>query len=335
MFLLLAFLSVFAATIPILGFVAIVWWLDHNDREPLWLVAMVFLWGALGATGMSLFGNGWLSDGIAAALGADLAERVAPPLVAPIVEEPAKALVLLPLLLTRHFENAADGFVYGAIAGLGFAMTENFLYFVSFAGSGSVAAWSMGVLMRTFGSAMVHAVCSSVVGASVGAVRFRAGGARLAALAGGFLVACSLHSVWNGLPALAVSAALPEGEEAPAAIGMLGFVALGSVGALAFLVFQLALWQERAIIERELTHEATAGLFPATWAARLGSLFGRGRGGWLPNGVPHGRFVRAACSLALRRHAAAVAPPRLRATYEDDAERLRREVRALLALARA
>ena len=335
MFLLLAFLSVFAATVPILAFVATVWWLDHNDREPLWLVGLVFLWGALGATAMSLFGNGWLSDGLAVVFGADLAERMAPPLVAPIVEEPAKALVLLPLLLSRHFENAADGFVYGAIAGLGFAMTENFLYFVSFAGSGSVASWSMGVLMRTFGSAMVHAVCTSVVGASVGAVRFRAGGARLAVLTLGFLVACSLHSVWNGLPSLAVSAAMPKGAEPPAELGLLGFVALAAVGGLAFLVFQLALWQERAIIERELTHEAGAGLFPATWAGHLGSLFGRGRAGWLPNGVPHRPFVRAACSLALRRHAAGVAPPHMRARYEDDTERLRREVRALLALARA
>ena len=50
-------------------------------------------------------------------------------MIAPLIEEPAKALCLLALYRSREFDNATDGFVYGAAAGLGFGMTENFFYF--------------------------------------------------------------------------------------------------------------------------------------------------------------------------------------------------------------
>ena len=63
-----------------------------------------------------------------------VAAMVGPVLVAPLVEEPCKALFLAYVIWNRHFDNMTDGFVYGAAAGLGFGMTENLLYFVSACG---------------------------------------------------------------------------------------------------------------------------------------------------------------------------------------------------------
>lgn len=326
MFVILTLLSVVAASVPMLAFLVTVWWLDHNDREPVWLFALVFLWGALGATSLSLYGNQLLSLPLVALFGETAAEPLTAILVAPLVEEPTKALVLAPLLLTRHFDNATDGFVYGAAAGLGFGMTENALYFISAATSGDLLGWLTLVVIRTFFSAVMHAVATSLVGACVGAARFRPAGVRLLALGCGFAMAMGLHALWNGL---ATARAL-TGDEA---IGRLGYAMIPGAVVLVFVVFQFSLWQERAIVGRVLAEEEREGHLPSGHAAILGSFWGRRRAGWLAEGVPLGPYVRAACTLALRRHASRVAPPSMRAFYQDDAERLRREVTALLRLA--
>ena len=53
---LLAALSVSASMLLIV--VALVWWIDRYDREPLHLVAMVFLWGASAAPLLSVTAMG-------------------------------------------------------------------------------------------------------------------------------------------------------------------------------------------------------------------------------------------------------------------------------------
>ena len=88
---LLVALSVLAATIPMFTFLGVVWWLDRYDREPIWMVALTFFWGAFGGAGLSLLGNTSLHLLIAGLLGAEQAEWMGPVLVAPLIEEPTKA----------------------------------------------------------------------------------------------------------------------------------------------------------------------------------------------------------------------------------------------------
>ena len=92
-------------------------------------------------------------------------------LIAPLTEEPSKALILAPLLFTRQFDNMTDGFVYGAASGLGFGMVENFLYFS--VTTESVETWLVTVFIRTLFSATGHAVVTSIVGACLGFAAFR------------------------------------------------------------------------------------------------------------------------------------------------------------------
>ncbi len=45
--------AILGALIPTILYVLFVWWLDCYEKEPLWLLAFAFLWGAIPATILS------------------------------------------------------------------------------------------------------------------------------------------------------------------------------------------------------------------------------------------------------------------------------------------
>src|SRR5687768_16729724 len=100
----LVLLSVFCATVPMLTFLALVWWMDRHDREPLWLFGLTFLWGALGATFLSLMGNGMFMGLASAVVGPELGDALGTVVGAPLIEEPTKALILFAIMFSRHFD---------------------------------------------------------------------------------------------------------------------------------------------------------------------------------------------------------------------------------------
>jgi len=51
--------------------------------------------------------------------------------VVALIEEGSKALVLLPLIRLRYINSWTDGLVFGSMAGLGFSITEDFMYALS------------------------------------------------------------------------------------------------------------------------------------------------------------------------------------------------------------
>ena len=124
----LSIASTVCACVPMFCFLAAIWWLDRYDREPIWLLGLTFLWGAIGSIVAAVIGSitvELLVGGATAVLGALLALDLetlraasGPVLVAPLVEEPSKAVILLYVIWNRHFDNMTDGFVYGAAAGL-------------------------------------------------------------------------------------------------------------------------------------------------------------------------------------------------------------------------
>lgn len=327
MMIVLTVLSVVCATVPMIGFLALVWWLDRHDREPVWLVAFTFLWGAIGSVFLALIGSTLLLAPLTALLGPELGERMGAVVVAPLVEEPTKALILFAVMYSRHFDNASDGFVYGAAAGLGFGMTENLFYFLNVAASGDATAWATTVLIRTFFSAVMHACATSSVGAALGWARFRGWGPKVLALPIGFGTAIGIHALWNGL--------LTVGEIQQTTVWTtVNLVLFPFEVVLLFVVFQLALWDERATIRRELADEVNHGLLPLHHASHIASWWSRSRRHWVPRGVPHAQYVKAAITLALRKHQCRNVGAAQYAFYADEVVRLRREIQALLALER-
>jgi RsiW-degrading membrane proteinase PrsW (M82 family) len=328
MFGFLALVSAVCATAPMLAFLWLAWFLDRHDREPWWLFGLTFLWGALGAVLFALIGSGVMLGMLGAAIGPEAADAWSAVLIAPLVEEPTKALVLFLVMFSRHFDNATDGFVYGSAAGLGFGMTENFLYFLSVAATGDVAGWVQTVIIRTLFSAVMHAAATSCVGAMLGFARFRGLGWKVLALPIGFGAAIGIHATWNGLLTLDM---FTGGTGALAALDFLLFPIEGLV---LFGVFQLALWDERATLRRELAEEAQAGLLPLAHARAIATYFGRSSGGWLEPGIPRHPYIRAVTTLALRKHQARNASARGHAFYAQAVDRLRLEIRDLRKLAR-
>lgn len=319
--------SAVCAVAPMVTFLALVWWLDRYDRKPLWLFGLTFLWGAIGGILVALTANTGLAI-LVDTLGfaPEQAEAIGAVVGAPLIEEPSKAAFLLIVLWNRGFDNMADGFVYGAAAGLGFGMMENFVYFTSAAMGQSLLAWMGTVVIRTFYSALMHGTATSMVGASLGFGRFKHPLVRISALCIGFPLAMGMHALWNGL----ITA--DQGQQGFWAIA--NFVAFPLELITVFAVFQLALFDESRTIRRELEDEAALGLIPKDHPAILASWWRRHRSDFVPPGVDRKRYVRAATSLALRKAHLRMAGVGAE-FYRDEVVRLRRTIALLRGRAKA
>ncbi len=322
MFWLLLALSVVASVAPMGLFITVIWWMDRYDREPVWLMALTFLWGAIGSMSVVIMVS-VVATGLLLLASPDSVELLGGAWVAPLVEEPAKAVVLLPLLLSRHFDNTTDGFVYGATAGLGFAMTENFLYFATSGLSGDPTFWLQTVVVRTLYTGIMHASATATVGACVGFAHFRGPRVLAIGLVIGLAGGIGIHLLWNGMLML----------DAFGATGSSGFVVnlvLFPVEVLLiFLVFQFCLWTEKRVIHRELLAEARdEGTLPSEHADILSSWVKRSFSqSWRQRSASRSAYIRTATTLAMRRHQATLLGDRPNgAFYRERVRVLRREL---------
>jgi RsiW-degrading membrane proteinase PrsW (M82 family) len=195
-------LSIFAALIPTAIYGWFVNWLDRHEKEPWWLQALVFLWGAVPAFFLALIAQLLLDIPTTWVLAEEelTSELVGGSLWAPVTEEIAKGLgvVLVLVLARREMDSILDGIVYGAMAGLGFAFTENILYFGGALVEEGWGGWAFTVLLRTIPFGLNHAFFSGLTGAGLGAayLSFRRQvkwGAPVGGLAAGML----FHGVHN------------------------------------------------------------------------------------------------------------------------------------------
>ena len=318
----LVFLSVVAAGIPMVGYLLFMRWLDRYEREPLGLVAAAFTWGAIGAIAIAVVGSVILALPLALITDENTAMWIEVSMVAPLVEEPAKALCLLLLYRSRQFDNATDGFVYGAAAGLGFGMTENFFYFAGSAGEG-VIVWFVVVILRTLFTGLMHAAATSMVGAALGWAKFSTAPLRMFAIPFALLAAMGMHAFWNSF------AIAPMVFEAGAGLPIISFLLFPVEFGALFLIFQASLISESRLIRRELAEEAKRGTLPAEhvekfakWSAR------RDHRSWTPKGVDGARYLELGTLLAFRRNQHAARPHE--AHYADEVARLRGELSELL-----
>jgi len=145
--------------------------LDLYEREPISMMLGAFAWGAFAATALSLDAAGW-NETFAVVVGPDAAARWGPAVVTPLIEEGLKAagLVLLALVARDEIDDVMDGFVYGAVCGLGFAMIEDVVYFVAAFG-GSVADVAEGFAARVLASGLYgHVLYTGLIGMGIGYV---------------------------------------------------------------------------------------------------------------------------------------------------------------------
>jgi RsiW-degrading membrane proteinase PrsW (M82 family) len=182
---------------------AIVYLLDLYEREPIPLLIAAFVWGAVAATTLAAIGNAGWGIVVARVAGPEFASRWTAALTAPFVEETLKGVgvVLIVLIARDEVDDVMDGFVYGALCGLGFAVVEDVFYFFAVFG-GDVGGVLQGFFVRVIASGFYsHVLYTGLVGMAVGILVTRRDErslrerARPAALLAGAAVLG--HFLWN------------------------------------------------------------------------------------------------------------------------------------------
>ena len=238
----------------------IVYVLDLYEREPIPLLVASFVWGAVAATTLSAIGNAGWALLVARLGGPEFATRWSAALTAPFVEEALKGLgvVLIALIAREELDDRMDGFVYGAICGLGFAVVEDVFYFMAVFG-GDVDGVLQGFFVRVIASGLYsHVLYTGLVGMAVGVVLGRRDPAppttRVWRAVPLVVVAVLGHFLWN-------SAILELFPEHPwTGIEWLLILVATAVKGLPFLLFlvlavRLAHGRERRWLESALVSE--------------------------------------------------------------------------------
>lgn len=321
-------LSGVASAVPALLYLIFVWWVDRYDREPPGLVAVAFGWGAVGAVGLSVAGSSVLMVPVTLVAGPEASWGLGAVLVAPLVEETAKGCILLALALHRRFDGLVDGMVYGAAVGLGFALSENFGYYLGSYQASGFAGWAATVFVRTSCSTLTHAVATSAVGAAIGAVKYTSRAwLRWVAPPLGLVAAMGIHGLYNA------ASVFTKLQEDPSWFVMgTGLLVLELV--VGFAVVQVALLGESAALRRELEAEVASGVIGPealavvpSWWRRIRFLADRTgvRGGWTEGAA----FLRLATDLAVRKQQLRFLDGDERADMEAEVASLRESLRGL------
>ena len=171
------------ALLPVPLLVALVLWMDRLEPEPRRSLAFAFGWGAgIAALTALIVNTANLEYVTMPALGATTGQYVAATFGAPVVEETLKGAVLIVLLRRRRaeFDGPADGVIYAAMVGLGFAMIENVGYYVNALITpehGGIELLGYTFVLRGLVSPLLHPIFTSMTGLGVAYSASRRAGA--------------------------------------------------------------------------------------------------------------------------------------------------------------
>jgi RsiW-degrading membrane proteinase PrsW (M82 family) len=287
------------ALLPVPVYVALALWIDRYEPEPRSLLVWAFLWGAGASTLIALIVNSIGIEIVGAEFGSDVGEIYGGSVSAPVVEEGSKAAALFAVYRWRRSEldGVLDGIVYAAMVGLGFATTENVLYYGNEAVEDEVGVGAVFV-MRGVASPFAHPVFTAMtgIGLALAATSTRRGRRMLAPIAG-LLGAILLHSAWN-------TSTIDEG----AFVATFTFVMFPVFVGLIVVAF-VARRRDGRRVAAYLGPEVQRGLLTAEDLSALSSLSGRARArraaratGGREAGRTRAELHRAATDLAFLRH---------------------------------
>jgi len=257
------------ATIPVPLYVALVLWIDRYEAEPLWMLTTAFFWGALIATFFAFLLN-TTSAGVAGAISGSRTggEAFAAVISAPIVEETGKAFILFIFFFWKkdEFDGVVDGIVYASLSALGFAMTENVLYYGKAAAEGGGGALTALVIIRGFFAPFSHPLFTSLTGIGLGFARQSNNLAvKMLTPVVGLLMAIFMHSIWNG------SAVFGGGP-----IFVLTYILIMVPAFIILLVvIGFALRREGQVVRQYLVVDLERGMLNQEEYKQLGSIIGR------------------------------------------------------------
>jgi RsiW-degrading membrane proteinase PrsW (M82 family) len=189
--------------LPVLAFLAALVMLDSYKLVTIRTVVAVVAAGFIAAV-VCYYANGYLAGATA------LDFRSYSRYVAPVVEELAKALIVVALIRAHRVGFLVDAAILGFAVGTGFAIVEN-VYYQYLVPNATVGTW----IVRGFGTAIMHGGCTAIFAMAGLALRERARGLAYVAFLPGFAMAVVLHAAYNHawlppmLSTLAVLVVLP------------------------------------------------------------------------------------------------------------------------------
>jgi len=233
------------SVIPALGLAAYVYVSDVTTAEPLSLLVATFLLSILTAT-------------FAAILNSVLQPYFRPlgflgivvfffVVVGPIEESVKLLAVRLYAYTDARFDAVIDGAVYGAIAGLGFVVIENFVYIAQ---NVDMAELTVGIAALGAGDGIAalralagpgHVVYSAFAGYYLGLAKFNPGN-RGPIIVKGLVLAAAIHALYNTLvgPVTAIASGL---FGFPQVVALFGFVVVFQ-GAFGYVLLR-KIWRYR------------------------------------------------------------------------------------------
>ncbi|GGZ56816.1 protease PrsW [Streptomyces inusitatus] len=199
------------ATLPVPLLVAAFRWLDRVEPGPWRNLIFAFAWGAFAAALVAILANSFAVRWIATATAdPNSAEGLGATVIAPVVEESAKAVAILLIFIfrRRHFTGIVDGVVVAGLTATGFAFTENILYLGTAFGedqelghSGLESVTAATFFVRIVMSPFAHPLFTMLTGIGFGIAalaprhrRFR----RWALPLLGLVLSMGMHALWNG-----------------------------------------------------------------------------------------------------------------------------------------
>lgn len=265
------------AVLPVPLLLAAFRWLDRVEPAPWRNLVFAFAWGACAAALIAIIANSfatrWIATATADPSGAD---TLGATVIAPVVEESAKAAAVLLVFLFRgrQFSGFLDGVVVAGFTATGFAFTENILYLGTAFGtdqltgeSGIASMTAATFFVRVIMSPFAHPLFTVLTGIGFGLAAQAAERQRLwraAAPVLGLLLAMGTHALWNG----------------SASLGGYGFFAVYAVFMVP--VFGLLTWlvvwtrqRELRTVREELPVYVMAGWLSPAEPLALGSMRAR------------------------------------------------------------
>lgn len=318
--------------VPMLLYATLLWWLDRYEKEPLALLVVAFLWGAVPSIILALIMQIILDIPIMAISGTNQLtyELLGASIVAPLTEEGIKALALLLLLLflRRELDSPLDGLIYGGVVGFGFAAVENVFYLFGAYSQGGIGSALGLTFLRAGVFGLNHAMYTAFTGLGVAlSLELRSVPMKVLSILIGFSLALGTHALHNALATFTAQSGLISLLLAVladwAGVAVLLIVA---VGAFILERRRIAAYAEQLVSQHRLPTEEVAVL-KSTLKRRVARLRPLSSGDikrWRALQRYHAKVTEAAFAWHRLRHGDVKAQPRL-AKLEKEFQQLRRE----------
>lgn len=299
--------SFLAALIPMLIYLILIWKLDKYEREPFRYVIMHFLWGAIGAIFFALIGSYFLNSVFISPFNNEYQDTIISAiLIAPFVEELTKGIYLIKTFNKSYFDNITDGLVYGGAIGLGFGMTENFMYFLT--NSDNINSWISIVIIRSVFSAVMHGIATATLGAMLAKSKFTKSLLKYFLPVLGLILAMIFHSLWNLLVSFEFTF-------------IIGFIFMIGLIYVFFKIFNYSLKYEQKILKEELSKEFNNLSLPYSHVEIISSKK-RFNKNWIDKNI-RSKYINLATKLAFRKYQLRNCPPAKKENYLLEIEQLR------------